>query len=75
MVVVASGRGVADAVCPPNKPVALAGDGMPDKDGGLKFSAPLNGGALATHGSPTTGWRAKATKDNIRVTAFAICGP
>ncbi len=75
VLVVVSAKNVANAVCPPSRPIAVGGDGKADKEGGLKFSAPLSGADLATNGSQATGWRAKATEKNIIVTAYATCGP
>lgn len=62
----------ADASCPKEAPLAIAGGGAADgKGGALEISAPITKGELSTEGQQPTGWRVKA--EGGTYTAYAIC--
>lgn len=67
----ASGE-VADADCPKEAPLAIAGGGAVDGKGGdLEISAPITSGELSVDGQQPTGWRVKSAAGGY--TAYAIC--
>lgn len=62
----------ADAICPKESPLAIAGGGATDgKGGALEISAPITKGELSIDGQQPTGWRVKA--EGGTYTAYAIC--
>jgi hypothetical protein len=63
---------LADANCPKEAPLAVAGGGATDgKGGALEVSAPITKGQLSSEGQEPTGWRLKAAGGLY--TAYAIC--
>jgi Collagen triple helix repeat (20 copies) len=73
VVVTAAGANdeVADANCPKEMPLAIAGGGAVDGKGGdLEISAPITEGELSVDGQQPTGWRVKSAGG---YTAYAIC--
>lgn len=74
IVVTALGGGgeAADAHCPKEAPLAIAGGGATDGKGGeLEISAPITDGELSVEGQQPTGWRVKSLAGSY--TAYAIC--
>jgi hypothetical protein len=74
VVVTAKGAGgeVADANCPKEAPLGIAGGGAGDgKGGALEISAPITAGELSVDGQQPTGWRVKSATGGY--TAYAIC--
>jgi len=74
VVVTAKGAGgeVADANCPKEVPLGIAGGGAGDgKGGALEISAPITAGELSVDGQQPTGWRVKSAAGGY--TAYAIC--
>ncbi len=62
----------ADANCPKELPLAIAGGGsMDEKSGPLEISAPITKGALSSDGQQPTGWRVRSLSG--RYTSYAIC--
>lgn len=63
---------VADASCPKEAPLGIAGGGAVDSKGGdLEISAPITAGELSVDGQQPTGWRVKSAAGGY--TAYAIC--
>jgi hypothetical protein len=62
----------ADARCPKETPLAIAGGGAVDGKGGqLEISAPLTAEELSVDGEQPTGWRVRSAVGSY--TAYAIC--
>lgn len=66
------GGEVADAECPKEAPLAIAGGSVIDEKGGpLLISAPVTQHELSGDGEQPTGWRVRASTGIY--TAYAIC--
>jgi hypothetical protein len=62
----------ADATCPKEAPLAIAGgSAIDDKGGVILVSAPITEHELSKDGQQPNGWRTKASTDSY--TGYAIC--
>jgi hypothetical protein len=62
----------ADAICPPQAPLAIGGGGsVSDRGGLLEISAPLTKGQLSGDGQAPGGWRVRSEAGHY--TAYVIC--